>query len=74
MKGYKAKIHIIPSVCPLSCEARLMPYFLIPLVNKEVDRLVSEGIVEPFQSTDRAAPIVRVLTQDKVSFGICGDF
>ena len=39
-----------------------------------LDRLVAEGIIEPVQFADWAAPIVPVVKQDKVSVRICGDF
>ena len=41
---------------------------------KELDRLVAEGIIEPVQFADWAAPIVPVLKRDKVSVRICDDF
>ena len=43
-------------------------------VEQELDRLVSEGILEPVQFADWAAPIVPVLKSDGQSVGICGDF
>ena len=47
---------------------------MVPLEEKELDRLVAEGIIQPVQFTDWAAPIVPVFNQDKVSVRICGDF
>ena len=41
------------------------------LVEKELDRLVTEGILEPVQFADWAAP---VLKDDGKSIRICGDF
>ena len=47
---------------------------MLPLVEKELDRLLAQGIIEPVQFVDWAAPIVPVLKQDKVTVRICGDF
>ena len=63
MEGYKAKIHIIPGVSPRSCKARSLPYFMVPLVEKELNRLVAKALIELVQFADWAAPIVPVLKQ-----------
>ena len=47
---------------------------MIALVEKELDRFVTEGTIEPVQSAYRAACIVPLVKQDKVSDRICGDF
>ena len=44
------------------------------LVEDELDHLVQQGIIEPVQFADWAAPIVPVLKSDKKSVRICGDF
>ena len=74
LEVYKAKIHIIPGVSPRFCEARLLPYSTVPLVEEELDKLVVEDIIEPVQFADWAVPIVPVLKQDKVSVRIRGHF
>ena len=51
-----------------------MPYSMCSLVEKELDRLIQEGILEPVQFANWAAPIVPVLKSDKASVRICGDF
>ena len=51
-----------------------MPYALTDLVDKELDRLVAEGTLEPVQFSDWASPIVPVLKADKSSVRVCGDF
>ena len=43
-------------------------------VEKELDRLVEEGILEPVEYSEWASPIVAVLKPDKQSVCICGDF
>ena len=42
-------------------------------VNNELDRLKKEGIIQPVEFSDWAAPIVPVLKQDG-SVRICGDY
>ena len=44
------------------------------MIEKELDRLVNEGIIEPVQFADWAALIVPVLKSDSKSVRICGDF
>ena len=51
-----------------------MPYAYRELVDKELDRLVEQEILEPVELADWAAPIVPVLKSDKKSVRICGDF
>ncbi len=43
-------------------------------VNKELDRLVAEGIISPVSHAEWAAPIVPVLKSDGHSVRICGDY
>lgn len=40
----------------------------------ELDRLQQEGIIEPIQFSEWAAPIVPVMKADKKSVRICGDY
>ena len=44
------------------------------VAEQELDRLVSNGILEPVQFADWASPIVPVLKADEHSARICGDF
>ena len=59
-QGYKAKIYVNAEIRPLFCKARSVPYAVRSLVEEELDRLVQQGIVEPVQFADWAAPIVPV--------------
>ena len=72
--GYYAQIQIDPSARPKFCKAKTVPYAYRALVNKELDRLVDQGILTPVQFADWAAPIVPVLKSDKQSVRISGDF
>ena len=74
LKGHKAKISVDPSAPPRYCKARPVPYALREKVDQELDRLEREGIIEPVQFAEWAAPVVPVLKQDKKSLRLCGDF
>ena len=54
-------------------KARPVPYALKAKVEKELDRLLSEGIISPVEFTEWATPIVPVVKQDG-SVRICGDY
>ena len=74
LKGFEAKILVDPSAPPKYCKSRSVPYFFREKLEKELDHLVSEGTLEPVQTSDWASPIVTVLKPDKVSVRVCGDF
>ena len=74
LKGHKARIYVDEKVKPRFCKARSVPYSMRALVEKEFDRLTQEGVIEPVQFAEWAAPIVPVLKADRVSVRICGDF
>ena len=73
LQGFKAKIIIEDNAIPKFCKARSIPYAFKEMVEKELNRLVSEGTLEPVQFSESAAPIVPV-KKDKLSIRICGDF
>ena len=72
--GFTAKITVDPNATPKYCKARAVPYFYREKVEKELDRLVEEGTLEPVEFSEWAAPIVAVLKPDKQNVRICGDF
>ena len=74
LKGYEAKIFVDPDARPRFCKARSVPYAMTEKVEEELERLEKEGIIEPVQFADWAAPIVAVLKADGRSVRICGDF
>ena len=45
--GYEAKILIDPGATPKYCKAHSVPYFYQDQVEKQLDRLVKEGTLEP---------------------------
>ena len=74
LQGYEAKIMVDLKATPRFHKARTVPYAYRELVEKELDRLVQEGILEPVEFADWASLIVPVLKKDKNSVRICGDF
>ena len=74
LQGYKAKILVEPGAVPRFNSARSVPYALRDKVDQELQRLQNEGILEPVETAEWAAPIVAVLKRDKSSIRICGDF
>ena len=74
LAGFEAKIHIEPNACPRFCQARSVPFAMKALVEKELDNLKAQGIIEPVAFSEWAAPIVPVLKADKTSVRLCGDF
>ena len=74
LKGFEAKIYVDPEATPRFHRARSVPYALRDKVEQELKRLQDEGILEPVEISEWAAPIVPVLKRDKNSVRICGDF
>ena len=74
LQGHKAKLYVDPQAIPKFCKARPVPYAMRGKVEEELHRLVQEGILEPIQYADWAAPIVPVWKKDKESVRVCGDF
>ena len=74
IEGYEAKIVIDPEARPRICKAHFLSYTIRAQVENKLDRLQADGIVEPVQFDDWAAPIVPVLKNDGKSIRICADF
>ena len=72
-EGIEAKLYLDPEAIPRFCKARPIPYALQEKVENELQRLETEGIIEPVQTSDWAAPVVPVLKRDG-SMRICGDY
>ena len=73
LKGIKAQIHVGPNAKPVFYRARSIPFALRAKVEKELYRLHAEGIMQPTQFSDWAAPIVPVIKGDG-NVRICGDY
>ena len=74
MKGFTAKIYVDSDAAPGFNPSRSVIYALRDKVEQELERLTREGVLEPVEVSEWAAPIVAVLKHDKVNVHICGDF
>ena len=73
VKGVTAAIHVDPTAPPQFHKARPLPYTLQKKVERELERLESQGVIEPVQFSDWAAPVVPVIKGDG-SVRLCGDY
>ena len=75
VKGLKSKIYVEsdPKITPLYHKARSVPLGLREKIETELDQLQAQGIIEPMQFSEWAAPIVPVIKNDG-SVRICGDY
>ena len=60
VKGTSAKLHVDPQTKPRFYKPRPVPYAMRERVGQEIDRLKHEGILQPVEFSDWAAPIVPV--------------
>ena len=74
LQNFTAKIYVDPKVQARFCKARPVPYAMTTEVEKELQWLVEEGILEPVELSEWAASIVTVLKKDRSGVWICGDF
>ena len=71
LKGFTVKLSVDPKTNPMFCKAQNLPFALRELVDKELDRLVSLGIIASAQYSKWVAPIVAVVKIDQ-SIRLCG--
>ena len=74
INGVKGHLQVNPEAEPIFCKARNVPYALREKVEEELSRLEQDGIIEPVEFADWAAPIVPVLKGNGQNVRICGDF
>ena len=73
LQGARAKIHVDTQATLKHYKPCLIPTLLRERVEKELDQLQNEGIIEPVQLSDWAAPIVPIV-KDNGRIRICGDY
>ncbi|MCG8113098.1 MAG: RNase H-like domain-containing protein [Candidatus Thiodiazotropha taylori] len=73
VKGIKATLTMKENAQPKFCKARPVPYALKEKVEKELERLEKEGIIQKVDHSDWATPIVPVPKGDN-TVRICGDY
>ena len=72
-KNIEATLNVEAGATPRYYSARSVPYALSEKIERKLDRLQKEGIIEPITFSEWAAPIVPVSKQDG-SVRICGDY
>ncbi|XP_024890648.1 uncharacterized protein K02A2.6-like, partial [Temnothorax curvispinosus] len=73
IRGLQAKLTLKENAKPVFLKARTVPFKLLPLVDQELQALVSKGVLEKVNTSRWATPIVPVLKKDN-TVRICGDF
>ena len=73
VRGATAKLHVDPQARPRFYRPRSVPYTMKEKVELELDHLHQQGIIEPIQFSEWAAPIVPMLKQNG-GVRICGDY
>ena len=58
LKNYRAHIHVKDDIQPKFYKVRSVPYALKQQIEKEFEKQVEEGILEPVELSDCAPPIV----------------
>lgn len=70
---YKVKLKLKENAKPVFCKARPVAFALREKVDREIDRLIELGILEPVECSAHASPIVPVLKRDG-SVRLCADY
>ena len=73
MKNAEVTLKVKSNAIPKFCRARPIPYALKDRVGKELERLVTEGIIENISHSEWAASVVPIIEPDN-SVRICGDY
>lgn len=69
----KVQLHLKENVDPIFCKPRALPYAMKDKVERELERLVKEEILEPIENSEWATPIVPVLKSNG-QLRLCGDY
>uniref|UniRef100_A0ABD2X041 Uncharacterized protein n=1 Tax=Trichogramma kaykai TaxID=54128 RepID=A0ABD2X041_9HYME len=71
--GGTFKLHLKADAKPIFCKPRPIPYAMKEKIVKELQRLISEGLLEPVENSDWATPIVPVLKSNG-QIRLCDDY
>ena len=73
MNTFEARLQVKEGAKPKFCKARPVPFALKAAIDRELDCLENEGILEPVTYSEWAAPVVPVpKTEGQIRF--CGDY
>ncbi|XP_058049000.1 uncharacterized protein K02A2.6-like, partial [Ahaetulla prasina] len=72
-KGTPISFNLDPQVAPIRLKARRVPFALKPKIDREIDKLVSQGILVPVDHAKWETPIVTPIKPDG-SIRICADY
>ena len=73
LKDTLVKIDVDPTVPAKFCRARTVPFSVKEKVERELDRLVEQGIISPVKYSAWAAPVVPV-AKPNGDIRLCGDY
>nr|XP_034833643.1 uncharacterized protein K02A2.6-like [Maniola hyperantus] len=71
--GDPITIHLKPDATPRFLKARPVPYAIKAKVEKEIDRLVAEGVLRPLSFSEWATPVVPIIKKSG-DVRLCGDY
>ncbi|XP_058033127.1 uncharacterized protein K02A2.6-like, partial [Ahaetulla prasina] len=72
-KGTPISFNLDPQVAPIRLKARRVPFALKPKIDKELDKLINQGILVPVDHAKWETPIVTPVKPDG-SVRICADY
>ncbi|XP_057711364.1 uncharacterized protein K02A2.6 [Corythoichthys intestinalis] len=73
LKDIKATISVKRDAVPKFHKARVLPFAMKEKVEKELERLEKEGVINPVKHSEWAAPVVPVSKRDG-GLRLCGDY
>lgn len=73
LKGVTATVQLKEDAKPVFCRPRSVPYAVREPIEKELDKMVADGVAEKVSHSDWATPVVAVPKPDG-SVRLCGDY
>ena len=73
MTHHRAKLYLKENATPKFCKARPVPFAVQQQIEEELNRLQSQGIIEPVSHSEWATPVVPVPKKNG-KLRLCGDF
>lgn len=72
-KHERISLEMKPNAKPIFLKPRTVPLAFIDLMNRELDRMVEDGVLSPVESSQWGTPLVPVLKADG-TVRLCGDY